>query len=430
MYTSVNMSNKLEHSRSSSEHDVSSSEDDLSSTDDVDFSGELIGNKYILLEKVGRGSYSTVWMAYNRISKKFYAIKIQNSRDYEDGLEEVSIYRTLGSKKCEYMNQLLESFTLKFNDGTHICMVFELMAGSIYDVMKKGTYANGLPLETTRVIIYQLLSAINFLGTQFGKIHPDIKPENILLVGTNKKYKYIINQFEQSYKKYTSSKKYKSNDTRSQQLAFKKIISEIKYPENNSNDSSKECLIDEETVNPSKLVIKLTDFTGCKELDKNKHDIQLTRYYRAPEMLLYYPFDEKCQIWSIACLFYELVTGEILFDPSKEKGFSTDRYHFYEMQSRLGKIPKELIVQSKRRSYFFRNNDTLKGRFDAHYDALYESVIKKLSGRPDINKEEILSIVDFLYRALQWDPFKRPSAKECLEHPLFAPKKITQTKLL
>lgn len=394
------------------------SNDELSSSDDIDLSGEIIGNNYVLIYKLGRGSYSTVWLAYHRVIKMFYAIKIQNSRDYEDGLEEVATYKILGSKKCEYINKLIESFDFKYDGNVHICMVFELMAGSIYDVIKESKFSKGLPLTTTKIIIKQLLSAINFINTEFNKIHPDIKPENILLVGSNNKYKSIMTQFEQLYKRYTYSKKNKSL-----QNIMYKIIDEIKYDEYDEYDEYNDT-IEDDLINPEKLIIKLTDFTGCKQLDKNIYDIQLTRYYRAPEMLLYYPYNENCQIWSIGCIFYELLTGEILFNPEKDKGFSRDRYHIYEMQHRLGKIPKTLITQSKNKNYFFRNNDTLRGKFDAQYEPLYELIIKKLTNRPDINKEELLLIIDFLYKTLQYDAFKRLSAKECLNHPIFLPQNI------
>ena len=44
-----------------------------------------------------------------------------------------------------------------------------------------------------------------------------------------------------------------------------------------------------------------------------------TLYYRAPELLLgnaYY--DTKIDIWSIGCIFYELITKKILFKGKNE----------------------------------------------------------------------------------------------------------------
>ena len=38
-----------------------------------------------------------------------------------------------------------------------------------------------------------------------------------------------------------------------------------------------------------------------------------TRYYRAPEVI-YDEYDIECDMWSIGCIIYELITGEYLFD--------------------------------------------------------------------------------------------------------------------
>jgi serine/threonine-protein kinase SRPK3 len=43
-------------------------------------------------------------------------------------------------------------------------------------------------------------------------------------------------------------------------------------------------------------------------------DIQ-TRQYRAPEILIGAKWNERVDNWSMACLTFELLTGDYLFDP-------------------------------------------------------------------------------------------------------------------
>jgi serine/threonine protein kinase len=45
----------------------------------------------------------------------------------------------------------------------------------------------------------------------------------------------------------------------------------------------------------------------------------VTLWYRAPELLLGdRHYNEKIDIWSIGCIFYELISCEILFKGDKE----------------------------------------------------------------------------------------------------------------
>lgn len=55
-------------------------------------------------------------------------------------------------------------------------------------------------------------------------------------------------------------------------------------------------------------------------------DIQ-TRQYRSPEVLLSAGYDTSADIWSLACLIFELVTGDYLFDPKGSEEFSRDEDH-------------------------------------------------------------------------------------------------------
>ena len=88
----------------------------------------------------------------------------------------------------------------------------------------------------------------------------------------------------------------------------------------------------------NKPIIKLADLGTCIAIDKKSHSIQ-TRYYRAPEIILMLPYDEKCDVWSLGCVLYELLTREILFYPEQTKLLSLDRCHLFEINMLLGNIP-------------------------------------------------------------------------------------------
>jgi serine/threonine-protein kinase PRP4 len=40
----------------------------------------------------------------------------------------------------------------------------------------------------------------------------------------------------------------------------------------------------------------------------------VSRFYRAPEIVLGYPYDCSIDVWSVACTLYELFTSKFLFE--------------------------------------------------------------------------------------------------------------------
>ena len=71
---------------------------------------------------------------------------------------------------------------------------------------------------------------------------------------------------------------------------------------------------------PKESSIKIIDF-GAATREHEKHsEIINTRQYRAPEVILGSSiWDEKSDIWGLACIFAELYTGELLFQTHENK---------------------------------------------------------------------------------------------------------------
>jgi serine/threonine protein kinase len=67
------------------------------------------------------------------------------------------------------------------------------------------------------------------------------------------------------------------------------------------------------------LKIKLIDFGGAIFSDDHHSRIVNTRHYRSPEVILGCgQWNEKSDIWSLACILIELYTGELLFSAHKD----------------------------------------------------------------------------------------------------------------
>jgi hypothetical protein len=181
---------------------------------------------YILIYKLGSGSYSNVWFSlefenfHSKIKNKKQlkinsrALKIHHEECYEQGETEMEINKCIldnNKKKSPYINYPLSSFVY---DGTYFIVVYDVAIGSLYDVMK--LFNKELPIEFVNLIVPQLIKPVEFMH-KCKYIHTDIKPENYLLMGLDKLQKDIV-EYSSWYnlgdklKKIGSLKKIKYSD--------------------------------------------------------------------------------------------------------------------------------------------------------------------------------------------------------------------------
>lgn len=438
----------------------------------INWTGKIFNKKYILIKKLGYGSYACVWLAYNSTTKQFYAIKIHNSSDTKAAEKEYNVLKKVNSLNSNLFINVIESFSIhNDNKNPQKCIVLELMACSLFDLIKNGKYTNGLPIDFIRKIIKQIvLALINLHKNKW--IHTDVKPENILLTGHSLKNKNLIdeitNKFDTILLEQTNAllkDKPKKSKIQLHQLAIynttNSIIKtsttdntdeesysdiscgptintkptktsyrfnkELIYSKDNDNESNSdysdssdtELIIDESFLNTCSA--KLSDMGTCiKTTTKQLPSIIQTRNFRAPEVILKIPYNEKCDIWSIGCMLYELLTGDILFDSEPTKLITRDRTHLYTIQMTLGTIPHNIINQSPQKDIFFKNDGTIKGPNKIKFTPLWDRLESKIYYNPNTNngldKKIFCTVLDFIQNCLDLDHNKRPSAEDCLKH--------------
>jgi len=67
--------------------------------------------------------------------------------------------------------------------------------------------------------------------------------------------------------------------------------------------------------------VKIVDLGNACWVDKHFTDDVQTRQYRAPEIILGARYSTPIDIWSMACIVFELLTGDLLFEPRSGKTF-------------------------------------------------------------------------------------------------------------
>lgn len=149
--------------------------------------GDLFHNRYHVVRKLGWGHFSTVWLCWDLNDKKFVALKVVKSAAHytETALDEIKLLKCVreSDEADPFRNrcvQLLDDFKISGVNGTHVCMVFEVLGHNLLKFIIRSNY-QGIPLYNVKLIMKQVFEGLHYLHTKCKIIHTDIKPENVLI---------------------------------------------------------------------------------------------------------------------------------------------------------------------------------------------------------------------------------------------------------
>ncbi|UQC86471.1 uncharacterized protein CLUP02_11972 [Colletotrichum lupini] len=214
--------------------------------------GEILNGRYQVQSALGKGMFSGVARAVDITNKKLVAVKIMRNNDAlrKGGFTEIAILQKLNDADPENRKHIVK-FERHFDHKGHLCMAFENLSLNLREVLKKFGNNVGINLSATRAYAHQIFIGLAHMR-KCSVIHADLKPDNIL-------------------------------------------------------------------VNESRNVLKICDLgTGIDKSDAATAHNEITpylvsRFYRAPEIILGMPYDYSIDMWSIGATLYELYTGKILF---------------------------------------------------------------------------------------------------------------------
>ncbi|XP_059509392.1 mitogen-activated protein kinase 13-like isoform X2 [Stegostoma tigrinum] len=154
-------------------------------------------------------------------------------------------------------------------------------------------------------------------------------------------------------------------------------------------------------IHSTGIIHRIIDFGLARHTDSEMTGYVVTRWYRAPEVILNWRhYTQTVDIWSVGCIFAEMITGKILF---KGKDY-------------LDQLAQIMKVTGTPGTDFIQKLDSIEAR---HY-------IRSL---PYIKKKDFSALfpnvsplaLDLLEKMLVLDADKRFSAAEALSHPYFEP---------
>uniref|UniRef100_A0A1A7XGF1 Serine/threonine-protein kinase PRP4 homolog n=1 Tax=Iconisemion striatum TaxID=60296 RepID=A0A1A7XGF1_9TELE len=184
-------------------------------------------------------------------------------------------------------------------------------------------------------------------------------------------------------------------------------------------------------VNESKTILKLCDFGSASHVaDNDITPYLVSRFYRAPEIIIGKLYDYGIDMWSVGCTLYELYTGKILLPGSSNN-------HMLKLAMDLkGKMPNKMIRKGLFKDQHFdqnlnflyievdkvteREKVTLMSTINPTKDMLSELIgCQRL---PEDQRKKVMQLKDLLEGTLMLDPAKRISINQALQHPFIQEK--------
>lgn len=390
----------------------------------------IIDDRYQVVRKIGFGHFSTVWLCWdNRTpahAPEFRALKVSKSEKvFADAtLSEIDILSrisdaapTHGSK--DYVCGILDHFVFESENGRHMCMVQHCHGENLLQLIQRSDH-KGLPEGNVKAILRQMLLGLEYLHDVCGIIHTDIKPENVLVeVSALKVRKMALEAVDLHRKRLPLPPHFVGSHEAAKDRAAaaegqsggstgKRGVREYwKFPDelyltvlNQEVDDA------DPAVTECALVIKIADFGNACYIDGRKQEMIQTLPYRSVEVIINAGYGPTADVWSTACLAFEIATGDYLFDGMVGDRFATTEDHLGHIVELLGNVPKGFLKRGKQWRKYFNNRGHLKKQHPKRFWPLFDVLVEKYKW----DEDRATLFTELLMPMLKYDPDHRISA--------------------
>ncbi|XP_061617448.1 uncharacterized protein LOC133471680 isoform X1 [Phyllopteryx taeniolatus] len=319
-----------------------------------------VPERYRDLRQVGTGAYGTVCSAWDRRTSSQVAIK-KLHRPFQSKLFAKRAYRELRllkHMKHENVIGLLDVFTaeITLDRLRDFYLVMPFMGTDLGKVMK----LERLSEDRVQFLVYQMMKGLKYIHSA-GIVHRDLKPGNL-----------AINP---------------DCELKVQCMVFTQSPLEVEFFSHSEESKA---------LRP----LQILDFGLARQADAEMTGYVVTRWYRAPEVILnWMHYTQTVDIWSAGCIMAEMLLGKPLFKGNDHLD------QLREIMKITGTPAADFVVklQSQDAKNYLRGLSKVPKK-DLH------SIFSKASSHA----------VCVLEKMLLLDPEERVSASEALDFPFFA----------
>lgn len=342
----------------------------------------------------GLSTHSHPYSSEDSGNRKYVTIKINVntlSDDYLKGRR--AIAQKLFSANPNHVGYthirfMLDTFKVKGKHGDHLCIVYDVLREPI-DICMEKFPGRRFSCEKIRILLPALLTGLDYLHSECGVVHTDLKADNIMMgLGDPT----ILDRFVQHEVEHPSPRK---------------------MPDSHGRIIYTSCSDFGEA--PTHAVIasaKITDIGLAVFGDeKNTKPIQ-SNAFMAPEVILQCGWSYPADIWNLAVMLWDLFENFGLFDSIDTKpGHYQPAKHLGLMIALMGPPPKEFLKRGAKSHQFFDSQGEFKYPEYVLKDLDWDASVSRLRG------EEKDLFIDFAKKMITWVPEERWTAKQLLEHP-------------
>ncbi|KAJ0413300.1 kinase-like domain-containing protein [Aspergillus carlsbadensis] len=369
--------------------------------------GDVFKDRYKVLNKIGYGVYSTVWLVRDLNppqpgpENEFRALKVLSAECY-DGSQapiferEILTHLRNGDRDqhgYKHVCHLLDDFEHVGPNGTHVCLVFELM-GETLRTFGAWFPESRLPSSVMRRFTIQLLLVLDF-AHDHNVIHTDIKPDNIFV----------------KFRDYS--------------LVESGYLANVEIPNQNRSEEQytpipstplrNDYFSEADHTRVSEFDIALGDWGVSSWADRHLTESIQPVALRAPEVLIRAPWSASTDFWNLGAIVLEIYRAVRMFSGAVPPDSHYEvKEHLAEVVHLFGPFPKDLLDKG--------DQELVKEVFgdDGRIREPLNMIRPELASEefmPGLKQEDREEFADWLRLAMKILPQERGSAEDLLRHP-------------
>jgi len=297
---------------------------------------------------------------------------------------------------------LYDHFAQKSPHGVHYCLLTNPLRSHVH-AFRASAPSGRLPVHIVKPIIACVVDALQVLHSR-NIIHADIKSDNVLFLGPD------TIEIEETI----------ATDPPLVDGTF--TFNGTQYPIFRSQPFNPKISWDASPFIAETIQVVLSDLGAALWADKPKPPGDIGAFaLRAPENIIRAECDEKIDIWAIGCMTYELLTGQILFQPQHAANLTADEGMLLLQYAFTGEtLSKDVIEQSHvKEKYFDREDVFIKSKSNPYPRQTLKQLLTEhcRSGpSPELSETQINAAAGFIGDCLRLSPRDRLDVYQLVMH--------------